>query len=360
MKFFRKHVVLSLCLSFCVLASYALSAKPGGVDHRGRQNRPIQLGTSGGNARDIANGFCCSGTLGALVQIAGQQYILSNTHVLAGDSALGGNGRVSTAGDPVNQPGLVDVSCQDRPADYVANLSSWAPLADGVVDAAIAEVIPGAVDPSGAILEIGALSSSTAAAFPGQRVKKSGRTTGLTNSVVDAINATVNVQYSDECAGSNFVTTFTGQIIVRNRGSRFLNSGDSGSLLVENISSNPRAVGLLYAGSSSLAVANRIDDVLNYFGASMVGVLGAGASTSEPASGQLQRDVARAIRLQQLNAHVLSNVPRGVGHAVGIGDNAVVIKIFVEEITPEALSAAPREIDGVPVVLEAVGRIVAF
>src|SRR4030095_16395735 len=45
------------------------AAKPskGGASHTARQPRPIQLGVSGGNALDVANGFCCSGTLGALV-----------------------------------------------------------------------------------------------------------------------------------------------------------------------------------------------------------------------------------------------------------------------------------------------------
>src|SRR5688572_2655015 len=61
------------------------SPKPG-VDHKARQARPIQLGTSGGNAADLANGYCCAGTLGSLIQIGGAQYILSNRHVFAGDS----------------------------------------------------------------------------------------------------------------------------------------------------------------------------------------------------------------------------------------------------------------------------------
>jgi len=37
---------------------------------------PIQLGTSGGNSIDLANGFCCSGTLGSLVKIGSTEYIL--------------------------------------------------------------------------------------------------------------------------------------------------------------------------------------------------------------------------------------------------------------------------------------------
>jgi len=103
-------------------------------------------------------------------------------------------------------------------------------------------------------------------------VKKSGRTTGLTRSKISGLNATVSVTYDDECAGDAvFTKTFTGQIIISNKGSKFLAAGDSGSLMVEDVATNPRAVGLLFAGSSTVAVANPIDDVLNFFGATMVG-----------------------------------------------------------------------------------------
>ena len=68
-------------------------------------------------------------------------------------------------------------------------------------------------------------------------------TTGLSRSKVSGLNATVSVQYENECAGGNsFVKTFTGQIVIRNRGSKFLNSGDSGSLMVEDVATNPRVV----------------------------------------------------------------------------------------------------------------------
>ncbi len=130
------------------------------------------------------------------------------------------------------------------------------------------------VDPKGSILEIGTISSQTVAPRVTQAVKKSGRTTGLTRSTISGLNGTVSVAYDNECAGSTvFTKTFTGQIIINNKGSRFLAAGDSGSLMVEDVTTNPRAVGLLFAGSSSLAVANPIGDVLTFLGvgASMVG-----------------------------------------------------------------------------------------
>jgi hypothetical protein len=236
----------------------------GNVSHTAEQTPPIQLGTSGGWANDIANGFCCSGTLGSLVSIGGTQYILSNYHVLEGDG--------EPKGAPVIQPGLVDVRCNASAAQVVAHTSGIKSLPSSNVDAAIAPVMSGMVNPNGSILQIGTISKSTVTAFIGQAVKKSGRTTGLTTSTVSGLNATVLVQYESSCAGSAaFTKTFTGQIVIANRRSSFLNSGDSGSLMVENVSTNPRAVGLLFAGSSSSAIANPINDVLGFFGATMVG-----------------------------------------------------------------------------------------
>ena len=40
-----------------------------GTPHTAKQTPPIQLGTSGGWSKDLANGFCCGGTIGSLVQI---------------------------------------------------------------------------------------------------------------------------------------------------------------------------------------------------------------------------------------------------------------------------------------------------
>src|SRR5262245_19860299 len=254
---------------------HAYKGHGGGVSHTAKQTPPIQLGTSGGNVNDIANGFCCSGTLGALVHIGTTQYILSNSHVFAGDVVSGGNGRVAQIGDDINQPGLVDNGCSSGNTNIVADLSSlstlYPPGSTPNVDCAIAQVRAGMVALDGAILEVGTISASTVGASLNQRVKKSGRTTGLTRSSINGLNATVNVGYEDECAGNSFTKTFTGQIFVSNSGSKFLNSGDSGSLMVEDNNTNPRAVGLLYAGGGGIAVAQPIGDVLSHLGALMVG-----------------------------------------------------------------------------------------
>ncbi len=256
----------------------AMKGKPGGggggggVSHTAKQSTPIQLGTSGGWSYDLANGYCCGGTLGSLIQVGGQKRILSNYHVFEADIVNGGNSRTAQTGDPIIQPGLIDVNCNAGSAQQVATLvvSELAALVQrglllrhhhqrhgGPERRHPGDRHPQQPDRGGVV---------------NQAVKKSGRTTGLTRSSVSGLNATVSVSYEDECAGSTaFTKTYTGQIIIANRRSKFLGSGDSGSLMVEDVSTNPRAVGLLFAGSSQTAVANPIDDVLNFFGATMVG-----------------------------------------------------------------------------------------
>jgi len=353
-----------------VLAVPALAVKPPGkpsgetVSHKAKQTPPIQLGTSGGWRYDLANGYCCGGTLGSLVTRSGVKYILSNFHVFAADVVAGGNNLKAGVGDPIIQPGLIDVGCNANNAQNVAVLDSWMdPLNYTNVDAAIAQIgVPGMVNmvkEEGSILEIGTISDATVAAFLNQAVKKSGRTTGLTRSKVSGLNATVNVAYDDECAGgARGTATFTGQIMIANRASKFLAGGDSGSLLVEDVATNPRAVGLLFAGSSSVAVANPINEVLDKLNVSMVGVSGTSTTSGTEVS---EADVTKAKKAQAKHDLQLKRVPGGVGHGIGIGRSGkVVIKVYVEKDTPEARKAIPDSVDGIPVEIEETGKIVPF
>jgi hypothetical protein len=356
---------LTLLVSLLVFGTSGLAqrGKPTRIDTQGKQTPPIELGTSGGNVNHIANGFCCSATLGALVRNAqgnpATRYILSNSHVLAGDLVDGGNGRVSQVGDDVSQPGLADNNCSAAGANLVADLTDWAPLGTQNVDAAIAEVRAGMVAENGSILGIGPISGDTASAFVGQAVKKTGARTGLSRSAVILLDATVNVVYENECAGTSFVVQYTGQIVVANKGSKFVGSGDSGSLMVEDVATNPRAVGLLYASSRFVAIANPISDVLAALNIEMVGAgltqSGGTGSEGKNAGAQAQ-GLTRAMQVKARNAGRLQAVPGAVGHAVGVG-NRPVIKLLVEEITPGLQGAAPRELEGIPVELEEVGQI---
>jgi hypothetical protein len=255
----------------------AMKGKPGGgggttVDHQALQSTPIQMGTSGGWRHDLANGYCCGGTLGSLIQVGNDTRILSNYHVFEADIIAGGNGTVATTGDPIVHPALIDIGCVASNGIDVATLVVSGALPGNNVDCSSANVISGQVDLSGAILEIGTISSAPVAAFVNQAVKKSGRTTGLGRAKVTGLNATVSITYENECAGGTaFTKTFTGQIVTDNKRSRFLAGGDSGSLMVEDVTTNPHPIGLLFAGSNRTAIANPIGDVLSFYGATMVG-----------------------------------------------------------------------------------------
>lgn len=263
------------------------------VTNQGVQSGAVELGSSGGNdndydvATDPYSGIqyiadCCGGTLGALLNGSdGKQYLLSNNHVLAESDQ-------AQVGDSIIQPGLIDTGCtpveQNGGESPVGVLSSYVPLnsAQTNVDAAIARVTSGAVNPNGSILQIGApgagpngtLGSAPPASMTetvtadnvnGLQVVKSGRTTGLTCSTVDGLDALVIVPYFTDCAESNpyYTKSYSGQILVS--GNNFTDSGDSGALVMD--ASNAEPVGLFYASATDangngFSVLNPIQDVL--------------------------------------------------------------------------------------------------
>jgi len=271
-------------------ANSAVSAAASGTvvypnDTAAAQTPPIKLGTSGSNANNTNTGKCCVGTLGALMNrldsVTGNTifYILSNQHVLT-------NGGSATVGEAINQPG--PAACFAS-TNVVANFSqgfveplsgTTGPAADNV-DAAFAQIAAGAVDvdpvtklPTGSILDLGIAGASSIAAAPpsstpafasvGLNVAKSGRTTGLTCSTVSSILTTVTVDYDSSCGGPvGFTSTFIDQIIINNTGGSFAAPGDSGALIVTTTQARP--VGLLFAGTSTTAVANPIQDVITAF-----------------------------------------------------------------------------------------------
>ncbi len=388
----NRNLILSILVAVGICASVIYAAPPPGkgpnkggggddstpsLDHRGLQDGLIQMGTSGGWGQDLANGYCCAGTLGSLVEDGnGNIYILSNYHVLAADIVNGGNGVLTTLGSSIIHPGLIDVGCDASNSIDVAGFARAAlPLvsagthdlalyAAANVDAAIALVDPGVVDETGAILGIGTISSNTVDAFSRQRVKKSGRTTGFSKSRVSGLNATIRVSYENECAGGTIGTaTFTGQIVIENKGSKFLAGGDSGSLMMEDVDTNPRAVGLLFAGSNRTAIANPIQEVLSVLNVSMVGIeteSSSSAETSNESSSQRAR-FASARAAQNRASAGLMNARGVVGHAVGQGaNNQPVIKVYVESISGYDRSKVPAFVDGIRVVVEETGKIVAF
>lgn len=94
--------------------------------------------------------------------------------------------------------------------------------------------------------------------YIGQQVRKAGRTTDYTEGTVTLLNATVSVGY-----GAERVAKFTGQLIISGNENTpdFSRGGDSGSVIVERDSQ--KAVGLLFAGSEMVTIANPINEVLS-------------------------------------------------------------------------------------------------
>jgi hypothetical protein len=75
------------------------------------------------------------------------------------------------------------------------------------------------------------------------------------------------------------------------------------------------------AGSSSVAIANAINDVLTYFGVTMVGgVASAGIATADENGPTGAKGLAADIAAQRRNERALLNVPGAIGHAVGAGN----------------------------------------
>src|SRR5579859_6979644 len=230
------------------------------------QSLPVKLGTSGGNADDKSGRFCCGGTLGSLLMRNGSFYILSNNHVLARSDQ-------ATLGEPISQPGIIETNCSTVGTNTVANLTSFVNLqaAGTNVDAAIALIVPGAVDLTGSILSLGSTATGSAAdpglphqgrgipASIGEQVAKSGRTSGLTCSTVSTTNLSTSVTYQTQCnGGTSFSVTYKNQVAVSGGG--FSAGGDSGSLIVDEGTADP--VALLYGGSDTDTVGNPVGDVL--------------------------------------------------------------------------------------------------
>src|SRR5262249_19927886 len=265
------HGLFRACAAAALTLLASLASADSGANHQVREPRPIQPGTRGGNVNDSSHHFCCSGTLGSLVTDGSKQYILSNAHVLA---RLG----AASPGEAVDQPGLVDVNCQNVAADVVARFTRSVPIEFGkrstnTVDCAIAEVVAGAVDAQGDILDVGRVSSSPLGnPAIGSSVKKSGRTSGLTTGTVTGVNGTFAVQYQAGCGtGRHAKAIYVNQVVFTGISSAV----DSGSLIEENVASCPRPIALLFAGSATTTIGNPIGAVLSALGVSLVGCAGA-------------------------------------------------------------------------------------
>ncbi|KUO52878.1 MAG: hypothetical protein APF76_14730 [Desulfitibacter sp. BRH_c19] len=248
------------------------------LTNKGRY-RPVRPGCS------IGHYAISAGTLGAVVRDrkTGEKLFLSNNHVLA-NVTNGRDGR-SKVGDSILQPGAYDGGKIDK--DVVANLYKFAPIAklmsesecpvasaavstvnnifrfvkpsysvklmkstnqNNIVDAALAK--PTNLEINEEILGIGKI-NGTAEPILGDKIKKSGRTTGYTEGNIKAVDVTMKVSL-----GEDSYAVFTEQVLSDIKSG----PGDSGSLILD---SNNRAVGLLFAGSDSVTLFNKITNVMD-------------------------------------------------------------------------------------------------
>ena len=227
--------------------------------------RPAPIGFSVGHPAITA------GTIGARVRNgAGQVFILSNNHVLA-------NSNGGTPGDAALQPGPFDGGTS---ADQVGTLFAFRPIdfstgGQNTMDAAIALTSVSEVSNSTPLDDGYGIPSrllfndansdgqfDNIAAALNTQVQKFGRTTKLTHGTITGVNGTLSICYEVLFIFCIRSATFVDQLIIEP--GNFSDGGDSGSLIVtDNSGLNP--VGLLFAGSTTQTIANRIDLVLNYF-----------------------------------------------------------------------------------------------
>src|SRR5207253_5829000 len=212
-----------------------------------------------------------AGSIGARVTDGVNVYILSNNHVLA-------NSHAASIGDPELQPGAYDGGA--APADQIATLAAFKAIdfsgGGNPIDAAIARVtVPGDLAnttptddgygvPNSAIFgdANGDGAFDNINSLLGLNVQKYGRTTKLTHGQITGINATVTVCYEVFFGFCIKAARFVDQLVIEP--GTFSGGGDSGSLIVTD-DGNKNPVALLFAGSSTQTIANRIDLVLNRF-----------------------------------------------------------------------------------------------
>jgi len=236
-----------------------------------KRQRPAPPGFSVGHPAITA------GTIGARVRDgSGRVYVLSNNHVLA-------NSNGATIGDPAYQPGPFDGGTA---ADQIATLADFQTItftstANNTIDAAIALSTTAVLDNATPADDGYGLPNATIygdangdglfddpSALLGLNVQKYGRTTRLTHGQITGVNATVMVCYQVSGFSCIKAARYVDQLIISPGG--FSGGGDSGSLIVTD-DGNMNPVALLFAGSSTVTIANRIDLVLNRFGVSIDG-----------------------------------------------------------------------------------------
>lgn len=191
-----------------------------------------------------------TGTLGCIVEHKDKPYFLSNNHVFALCNSM-------PKGTEVIQPGAVDSGTP--PNDLIGHLAGYVPYTKGtnIVDMALAE--PVSLDVfENTIADIGGYIGVNDA-VEGMACQKFGRTTSHTYGTVISTDADVQVDAEPFWEG---LLTFADQILIESADPDlpFSAAGDSGSIVLDM---NNNLIGLLFAGTSTITVINKIHNVID-------------------------------------------------------------------------------------------------
>jgi hypothetical protein len=190
--------------------------------------RPAPGGVSVGHTAITA------GTLGCWVTKNGQKVILSNNHVLA-------NSNDAEIGDAILQPGPFDGG--SFPQDHIANLAQFVPISF--------QGEPSQCQFANAVISVFNLGCR----MIGSNTRYKATQIQAEGNLVDDVTA--NVQY-----GAGQIAVFTDQLLA----GAMSQGGDSGSAVLDE---NNRLTGLLFAGSDTTTIINRIENVFSALGVSL-------------------------------------------------------------------------------------------
>ncbi len=208
----------------------AFADEPLAITDLRRSCRPLVLGCS------IAHIAATAGTLGLIAKHrkTGRTVAVSCSHVLAqaGQAKLG---------DGITQPGRIDGG-----GDQIAALLDFVPLktsGSNQIDAAVAVLDESIANAPGRVPGVGAFTlTNTEALAPGQKVKKLGRTTGLTEGEITVTE--LDDLVVDYDIGS---IVFDDQIEIKGLpNTPFSQPGDSGSLVIDEAMT---AIGMVFSGN---------------------------------------------------------------------------------------------------------------
>ncbi|MES0488850.1 MAG: hypothetical protein ABUK01_02590 [Leptospirales bacterium] len=220
----------------------------GGTTNKSRE-RPAHPGSSVG----LSGNMVWAGTFGMVAYKRGnpaKHYLVSSSHIIA-------NSGLAKIGDAIVQPAAI--SGGTAPVDTIASLSQWVPFIfsdtgfENLVDAAIAEVTPGAV--TAAITELGVPIGVSMTLARGMDVQKVGAETSYSMARIKDIHFRLPANYPT--GGDNYSRAgFKDQVLT----TFYAASGDSSAPV---LNMNREVVGQHFAGSATVGIFSKINNLFD-------------------------------------------------------------------------------------------------